>query len=131
MTAPLAGPFPAVPRTRARARFRWLSAHRRSPRSLPQQFKAVFLKATAPTTTEGIEKYFGSGMIRGIGPLYARKLARAFGEAVFEIIEQEFFRLQDTLISEGTTRVVIPSLHRTKAVQLLRFAVGCLEVINR
>src|SRR6516162_8197133 len=42
------------------------------------QFKASFLKATAPTTVEGIEKYLGSGMIRGIGPDYARRLARAF-----------------------------------------------------
>ena len=33
------------------------------------QFKAAFLKATAPTTVEGIEKYLGSGMIRGIGPV--------------------------------------------------------------
>jgi len=38
------------------------------------QFRASFLKATAPTTVEGIEKYLGSGMIRGIGPVYARKL---------------------------------------------------------
>jgi exodeoxyribonuclease V alpha subunit len=53
------------------------------------QFKASFLKATAPTTVEGIEKYLGSGMIRGIGPVHAKKLVGAFGEAVFEIIEQE------------------------------------------
>ena len=38
------------------------------------QFRASFLNATAPTTVEGIEKYLGSGMIRGIGPVYARKL---------------------------------------------------------
>jgi hypothetical protein len=44
------------------------------------QFRASFLKATAPTTIEGIEKYLGSGMIRGIGPVYAKKLVRAFGE---------------------------------------------------
>jgi hypothetical protein len=36
------------------------------------QFRASFLKATAPTTVEGIEKYLASGMIRGIGPVYAR-----------------------------------------------------------
>jgi exodeoxyribonuclease V alpha subunit len=36
------------------------------------QFRASFLKATAPTTVEGIEKYLGSGMIRGIGPVYAK-----------------------------------------------------------
>ena len=57
------------------------------------QFRASFLKATAPTTIEGIEKYLGSGMIRGIGPVYAKKLVRAFGEAVFEVIAQEPDRL--------------------------------------
>ena len=50
------------------------------------QFRASSLKATAPTTVEGIEKYLGSGMIRGIGPVYAKKLVRAFGEAVISRI---------------------------------------------
>ncbi len=58
-----------------------------------QQFKAAFLKASAPTTAEGIEKYLGSGMIRGIGPIYASKLVGAFGAEVFEVIEQEPERL--------------------------------------
>ena len=59
------------------------------------QFRASFLKATAPTTVDGIEKYLGSGMIRGIGPVYAKQLVRAFGEAVFEVIEQEPRRLRE------------------------------------
>ena len=59
------------------------------------QFKAAFLKASPPTTLEGIEKYLGSGMIRGIGPVYATKLVRAFGAAVFELIEQEPARLRE------------------------------------
>jgi exodeoxyribonuclease V alpha subunit len=59
------------------------------------QFRASFLKATAPTTVEGIEKYLGSGMIRGIGPVYAKKLVRAFGETVFEVIQQEPSRLRE------------------------------------
>src|ERR1700720_3476845 len=59
------------------------------------QFKASFLKATAPTTVEGIEKYLGSGMIRGTGPVYAKKLVRAFGEAVFDVIQQEPRRLRE------------------------------------
>src|SRR3989440_5484220 len=59
------------------------------------QFRALFLKVATPTTVEGIEKYLGSGMIRGIGAVYARKLVRAFGEQVFEIIEQEPARLRD------------------------------------
>jgi exodeoxyribonuclease V alpha subunit len=59
------------------------------------QFRVSFLKATAPTTIEGIEKYLGSGMIRGIGPVYAKKLVRAFGEAVFEVVAQAPDRLRE------------------------------------
>src|SRR5438045_6822536 len=59
------------------------------------QFKASFLKAMPPTTTEGIEKYLGPGMIAAIGPVYAKKLVRAFGETVFEVIQQEPSRLRE------------------------------------
>jgi exodeoxyribonuclease V alpha subunit len=59
------------------------------------QFRARFLKAMPPTSIEGIEKYLGSGMIRGIGPVYAKKLVRAFGEKVFDIIEAEPDRLRE------------------------------------
>ena len=50
------------------------------------QFRAVFLKASAPTSSEGIEKYLASGMIRGIGPVYAKKLVKAFNDDVFNVI---------------------------------------------
>ena len=60
-----------------------------------QQFKARFLKTSAPTSIDGIEKYLGSGMIRGIGPVYAKKLVRAFGEKVFDMIEAEPERLRE------------------------------------
>ena len=60
-----------------------------------QQFKARFLKTSAPTSIHGIEKYLGSGMIRGIGPVYAKKLVRAFGEKVFDTIEAEPDRLRE------------------------------------
>src|SRR6202044_2101859 len=39
-----------------------------------QQFKARFLKTSAPSSIDGIERYLGSGMIRGIGPVYAKKM---------------------------------------------------------
>ena len=58
------------------------------------QFKAQFLTATAPTTLEGIEKYLGSGLIKGIGPVYAKKLVHAFREDVFQVIEEESQKLQ-------------------------------------
>ena len=60
-----------------------------------QQFRARFIRTAEPSSTEGIEKYMGSGMIRGIGPVYARKLVRAFGEKVFDVIEAEPERLRE------------------------------------
>ncbi len=60
-----------------------------------QQFKARFLRTSAPTSLDGIEKYLGSGMIRGIGPVYAKKLVHAFGEKVFDTIEAEPKRLRE------------------------------------
>jgi exodeoxyribonuclease V alpha subunit len=59
------------------------------------QFKARFLKTSAPTSVEGIEKYLGSGMVRGIGPVYAKKLVAAFGDKVFDTIEAEPARLRE------------------------------------
>jgi len=52
-----------------------------------QQFKSVSIKIVPPTTLEGIEKYLGSGMIKGIGPHFAKKLVKAFGAEVFDVIE--------------------------------------------
>lgn len=52
-----------------------------------RQFKADVLRVTPPGTREGIERYLGSGIIKGIGPHFAKKLVCAFGEGVFDIIE--------------------------------------------
>src|SRR5262245_60996848 len=60
-----------------------------------QQYKAKYLKITEPTSLDGSEKYLGSGMIRGIGPVYAKKLVRAFGEKVFDMIEAQPERLRE------------------------------------
>jgi exodeoxyribonuclease V alpha subunit len=60
-----------------------------------QQFRARFLKTSEPTSVEGIEKYLASGMIRGIGPAYAKRLVRAFGEKVFDVIEATPDRLRE------------------------------------
>ena len=57
------------------------------------QFRAEHLRVVPPSTLEGIEKYLGSGMIRGIGPHFAARLVRAFGAEVFEVIENEPARL--------------------------------------
>ena len=59
------------------------------------QLRAVQLQVVPPTTLEGIEKYLGSGMVKGIGPHFANKLVRAFGEQVFDVIETAPERLTD------------------------------------
>jgi len=62
----------------------WLTAQGRwvQDREYGQQFRAEMLTSTPPTSKEGIEKYLGSGMVKGIGPVYARSswtdLARVF-----------------------------------------------------
>jgi exodeoxyribonuclease V alpha subunit len=57
------------------------------------QFRATFLRVTPPTSAEGMEKYLGSGLIKGIGPTFAQRLVSAFSETVFEVIEHAPQRL--------------------------------------
>ena len=59
------------------------------------QFRALFLQVTAPTSLEGIERYLGSGMIKGIGPHIAKRLVKTFGESVFDVIEKAPERLRE------------------------------------
>lgn len=75
----------------------WLTAEGRWVRDKDHglQLKADFIKCSEPTSREGIEKYLGSGLIKGIGPVYAKKLVARFGEKVFDIIEHTSARLQE------------------------------------
>ncbi|MEW5982267.1 MAG: ATP-dependent RecD-like DNA helicase [Acidobacteriota bacterium] len=59
------------------------------------QFKASTIQTAPPTSIEGIVRYLGSGMIRGVGPIFARKLVEAFGADVFDLIEREPGRLRE------------------------------------
>jgi len=79
-----------------------------------QQFKARFLRSSAPISVEGIERYLASGMIRGIGPVYARKMVRGFGEKVFDIIEADPDRLREV---DGIPLLRIPRIAAAWAEQ--------------
>ena len=50
------------------------------------QFKAQILKATPPTTSEGVERYLGGGFVKGVGPVLAKKLVGHFGAEVLKVI---------------------------------------------
>lgn len=53
-----------------------------------EQFQARELRTMAPSTAEGIEKYLGSGLVKGIGPHFAKKIVDVFGERTLAIIDE-------------------------------------------
>jgi exodeoxyribonuclease V alpha subunit len=59
------------------------------------QVRARFLKTSEPTSAEDIEKYLGSSLVRGIGPVYAKRLVALFGTDVFDVIEASPQRLRE------------------------------------
>jgi len=60
-----------------------------------KQFEAKSCTSCLPNSILGLKKYLGSGMIKGIGPVYAAKLVKKFGVDVLEIIENQPERLQE------------------------------------
>ncbi|MDE2484589.1 MAG: ATP-dependent RecD-like DNA helicase [candidate division NC10 bacterium] len=58
-----------------------------------EQFKVEAFETITPATLAGIEKYLGSGLIKGIGPVFARRLIEMFGTDTLRIIEEEPSRL--------------------------------------
>jgi exodeoxyribonuclease V alpha subunit len=57
-------------------------------RDYGMQFQADSLRTTPPSTPEGLVKYLGSGLIKGIGPHFARKIVEVFGERTLAVIDE-------------------------------------------
>ncbi len=98
----------------------WLTANGtwENDRNYGQQFRARFMRVSAPTTSEGIEKYFASGMVKGIGVFFARKLVRAFGEKMFDVIEMEPARLREVSgIGPKRAECIVDAWAEQKAVR--------------
>ena len=62
-------------------------------RKYGRQFQVVTFEETLPATAYGMEKYLGSGLIKGIGPKYAKQIVNTFGADTLDIIETEPMRL--------------------------------------
>jgi exodeoxyribonuclease V alpha subunit len=89
-----------------------------SDRTHGLQFKAQVLKATTPTTSEGIERYLASGQMRGIGPAMAKRIVAMFGDSTFDIIETAPERLQEvTGIGPMRTTRIVAGWAEQKAVR--------------
>lgn len=85
------GSAPAVsPGEWIEARGRWIQ-----DREFGRQFKADLLNVTPPDSPEGIERYLASGLVKGVGPVYAKKLVARFGPGIFDVIENASARLQE------------------------------------
>ncbi len=60
-----------------------------------EQFKILFCQTTTPASVHGIEKYLGSGLIKGIGPVMAKRIVKMFKEKTLDVIENKIDRLVD------------------------------------
>ena len=58
-----------------------------------KQFKVVYYKSLVPASVYGIEKYIGSGLIKGIGPIIAKRIVNEFGEQTLDVIENGIEKL--------------------------------------
>jgi len=58
-----------------------------------EQFKIVHYKTAVPASVYGIQKYLGSGLIKGIGPVMAKRIVKKFGKETLDVIEEEIERL--------------------------------------
>ena len=79
-----------------------------------RQFKAESVRTVLPATVAGLEKYLGSGLIKGIGPVTAKRIVRKFGLDTLRVIEEQPQRLGEVL---GVGRKRIDLITRAWAEQ--------------
>jgi exodeoxyribonuclease V alpha subunit len=60
-----------------------------------EQFKIASYESVVPATIKGIERYLGSGLIKGVGPVMAKRLVSRFGVETLSIIEAKVSRLRE------------------------------------
>jgi exodeoxyribonuclease V alpha subunit len=60
-----------------------------------EQFKIVHYKTQVPASAYGIQKYLGSGLIKGIGPVMAKRIVKSFGKDTLDVIENDIGRLAE------------------------------------
>lgn len=60
-----------------------------------EQFKAVKVEELKPATTNALEKYLGSGLIKGVGPAFAKRIVKHFGKDTLEVFDTDIERLME------------------------------------
>ena len=83
-----------------------------------RQFQAKTWEETMPATVFGIEKYLGSGLIKGVGPKYAKRIVQKFGTETIAVIETDVFRLREVEgIGEKRIRKIAESWEKQKEIK--------------
>src|SRR4051794_22619281 len=83
-----------------------------------EQFKAESLSVTPPSSAEGIEKYLGSGLVKGIGPHFARKIVQVFGDNTLQVIDESPAFLKEVKgIGQRRIQLIRESWREQKAVR--------------
>ncbi len=83
-----------------------------------RQFVAENWEETLPATVYGMEKYLGSGLIKGVGPKFARKIVQRFGTDTFTVIEDNVEALKEIEgIGSKRVRMIAESWERQKEVK--------------
>ena len=83
-----------------------------------EQFKVVNYETVTPATAKGIEKYLGSGLIKGVGPVTARRIVRKFGVETLNIIESDIGRLSEIPgIGPGRVKMISKAWAEQKEVR--------------
>ncbi len=83
-----------------------------------RQFMAAKWEETLPATVYGMEKYLGSGLIKGVGPKYAKKIVQRFGTDTFAVIEDDIQLLIEIPgIGHKRIRMIAESWERQKEVK--------------
>jgi exodeoxyribonuclease V alpha subunit len=62
-----------------------------------RQFKAEWCERVLPATIEGLKAYLGSGMIKGVGPVTAKRIVRRFGVDTLQVLDEDPKRLREAL----------------------------------
>ena len=82
------------------------------------QFQVQHWEKIDPSTLEGIEKYLGSGMIKGIGPTYAKRLVAAFGLDTIRVLSEQPLRILEVDgIGETRARRIMDAWQAQRGIQ--------------
>lgn len=83
-----------------------------------RQFVAESWEETLPATVYGMEKYLGSGLIKGVGPKFAKRIVQKFGVDTFTIIEDNVQLLIEVEgIGNKRVQMIAESWERQKEVK--------------